>query len=221
MRDPQTASTQLEEEYRALGYQAIAGLDEVGRGAWAGPLVVGAVILPIGHLDLSKALKGVRDSKKVTTMHQRDILAEKIRDIAIAWGLGQTTPAEIDSYGIIGGTHLAMRRALQTMQSDFPHTQPDLLFLDHIDLPDTSLPQISRARMDSLSLTVAAASLLAKTYRDDLMIGFDEYYPDYDFAHNKGYAATSGQDLHRKALERLGPSPIHRLSFKPMQRRLL
>lgn len=221
MSDPQTASTQLEEEYRALGYAHIAGLDEVGRGAWAGPLVVGAVVLPIGRPDLSEALRGVRDSKKVTTMRQRDILAEKIRDVALAWGLGQVSPSEIDVYGLTGGTHLAMHRALHALQTDYPHCQPDLLFLDHIALPDNRLTQISRAKMDSLSLTVAAASLLAKTFRDEIMIGLDELYPEYDFAHNKGYAATSGGDVHRKALAELGPSPVHRLSFKPIQRRLL
>lgn len=221
MPDPETASTQLEEEYRARGYHSIVGLDEVGRGAWAGPVVVGAVILPIHRPDLRDVLIGVRDSKKVTTLRRRNLLAEKVRDTASAWGLGQASASEIDDYGIIGATHLAMHRALEAMLEDFPEADPDLLFLDHIHLPDMPLPQVSRAKMDSLSLTVASASLLAKTYRDDIMIGFDERYPDYDFANNMGYAATSGEDLHRKALARLGPSPIHRLSFKPMQRRLL
>ena len=110
-----------------------------------------------------------------------------------------------------------MRRALAMLSQDFADVQPNALFLDHITLPDNPLFQLSLARMDSLSLTVASASLLAKTYRDDIMIGLDERYAGYDFAHNKGY----GQPAHIAGLDRLGVSPVHRLSFKPMQRRLL
>lgn len=221
MTDPHTASTHLERDYRARGYLHIAGLDEVGRGAWAGPLVVGAVILPIQRPDLSDILSGVRDSKTVTTGKQRQFLADKIRDVAVAWGIGLVQPAEIDTHGLTRATHLAMQRALDALTTDYPHAQPDILFLDYIKLHNNPLPQVSYSKMDTLSLTVAAASLIAKCHRDDIMIGLDELYPQYDFAHNKGYAATSGADVHRKALEELGPSPVHRLSFKPVQRRLL
>ena len=216
MRDPQTASLTIEHHYRSLGCDHIAGIDEAGRGAWAGPVVAAAVILPLERADLREALAGVRDSKKVTTMRQRNRLAESVRSTALAWGVGEADVDEISAYNIAGATRLAMHRALDAMWGAFPIT-PDLLLLDYMRLPACLIEQVSLARMDTLSLTVAAASLLAKTHRDDIMLRLDERYPGYDFAHNKGY----GQPKHREGLDLLGVSPVHRLSFKPRQRRLL
>ncbi len=217
MRDPQTASLTLEEEHRALGHAYIAGLDEAGRGAWAGPVVAAAVILPVARLNLRDSLPGVRDSKKVTTMRQRCHLAESVREVALAWGVGEADVDEIAAYNIAGATRLAMHRALDAMCGAFPGVMPSLLFLDYMPLPDCPIAQLSLARMDSLSLTVASASLLAKTHRDAIMLDLDALYPGYDFAHNKGY----GQPKHRAGLDRLGSCPAHRMNFKPLQRRLL
>lgn len=217
MRDPQTASTALEERYRDLGHRHIAGIDEAGRGAWAGPVVAAAVVLPIGDADLRDLLSGVRDSKLIKSMRRRNALADRVRGLALGWGIGQADVDEIAAHNIAGATKLAMRRALDALVGTFPACAPDMLFLDHVRMDGYPLLQHSEARMDSKSLTVAAASLLAKTHRDALMLDLDARYPGYGFAQNKGY----GQAAHVAGLDALGVCPAHRLTFKPMLRRLL
>jgi ribonuclease HII len=217
MRDPKTASTALEDSCRAQGYARIAGIDEAGRGAWAGPVVAAVVMLPLDDPALRDRLRGVRDSKTIGDMRRRSALAQQVYACALGWGIGEADVAEIDRHNIVRATKLAMRRALDALGRQRPDLPPDLLLLDYIRLDDDPTPQLSQARMDSLSLTVAAASLLAKTYRDARMIELDERYPGYEFARNKGY----GQPAHRAGLDRLGACPAHRMSFKPLQRRLL
>ena len=185
----------------------VAGLDEAGRGAWAGPVAAAAVILPPGGSELLAALAGVRDSKQMTP-RQRESWAVKIKAAALAWGVGFAAPAEIDAFGIVPATRLAMQRSLAGLA-----LPPDNLLIDALRLPAVPLPQAAIIKGDARSLTIAAASVLAKTARDALLEALDEQYPGYGLARHKGY----GVSAHRAALQNLGPSPIHRLSFAPVR----
>ncbi len=207
-RASQTASLLYEHQYAKSGCQRIIGLDEAGRGTWAGPVAAGAVCLPIERRDLQKLLIGVRDSKQMTA-RQRVALAEKIKEVALAWGVGSASAAEIDDLGIVPATKLAMRRALETTQ-----LQPDCLLLDSLAWPEMNIPQICIVKGDSHSLTIAAASVLAKVWRDEQMHTLAQQYPDYGFAQHKGY----GTPAHLAALHAHGPSPIHRMSFAPLRK---
>lgn len=189
------------------GYRHIAGLDEAGRGSWAGPVVAGAVILPIGQADLSQRLEGVRDSKQLTP-RQRERLYGAIRSAALAVGVGIVPPDMIDELGIVPATRQAMDLAL--VQLDL---LPDFLLIDFLNLPGLSVPQKGITGGDAMSLSIAAASIVAKVTRDRWMIQLDAQYPGYGFARHKGY----GTRQHRESLARLGPSPVHRLSFAPMK----
>jgi ribonuclease HII len=189
------------------GYRHIAGLDEAGRGSWAGPVVAGAVILPIGQADLSQRLEGVRDSKQLTP-RQRERLYGAIRSAALAVGVGIVPPDIIDELGIVPATRQAMDLAL--VQLDL---LPDFLLIDFLNLTGLSVPQKGITGGDALSLSIAAASIVAKVTRDRWMIQLDAQYPGYGFARHKGY----GTRQHRESLARLGPSPVHRLSFAPMK----
>jgi ribonuclease HII len=191
----------------AEGYRHIAGLDEAGRGSWAGPVVAGAVILPINRPDLSRELEGVRDSKQLTP-RQRERLYPIIESAALAVGVGSVPPDRIDELGIVPATREAMGLAIA--QLDPP---PDFLLIDFLRLPGLSIPQKSTPHGDALSLSIAAASIVAKVTRDRLMVEMDARYPGYGFARHKGY----GTRQHRESLFRLGPSPIHRLSYAPMR----
>ncbi|NPA93788.1 MAG: ribonuclease HII [Chloroflexi bacterium] len=183
------------------GFRHVAGLDEAGRGALAGPVAAAAVILPP---DLPPhALEGVQDSKQMRAS-QREFWAERIRQVAVAWAVGYATPAEIDAWGIVPAVHLAMRRALDALLP-----APDFLLIDYLRLPDCPLPQTALVKGDQRVLSIAAASVLAKTHRDALMRTLDARYPRYGFARHKGY----GTRQHREALARWGASPIHRRSF--------
>jgi ribonuclease HII len=184
------------------GYLAVAGIDEAGRGALAGPVASAAVILPQKE-GLSGFLKGVRDSKQMSP-HQREISREKIVQCAEGWGVGLASSEEIDQMGILPATRLATWRALENLP--FP---PDHLLLDYLFLPDVSVPQTALIKGDCRSLSIAAASILAKTSRDAMMRELELTYPGYGFATHKGY----GTQTHRGALHRLGPCPIHRFSF--------
>jgi len=188
------------------GFLAIAGLDEAGRGAWAGPVSAGAVILPPDRALLAR-LEGVRDSKQMTP-RARDVQARRIQAEALAWGVGFATHEEIDSLGIIAATRLAMRRALAACALPAVH-----LLLDAIRLPDVLLPQTDLIKGDARSLSIAAASVLAKTARDERMRELDGLYPGYDFARHKGY----GTRLHQAALQSSGPCAVHRRSFAPVR----
>lgn len=195
----------LESELWQGGLLYIAGLDEAGRGALAGPVAVGAVILPNDKTLLTSTLSGARDSKQMTPL-ERDSLAPKIREVALAWAVGFATPEEIDAQGIVWAIRLAAHRALY----QFTLTPHYLLTDFRLELPQIDIPQKSYVKGDARCLSIACASILAKTERDALMRELDGQYPGYGLAQNKGY----GTQAHRSAMERLGLSPIHRRSFK-------
>jgi ribonuclease HII len=184
----------------------VAGIDEAGRGALAGPVVVAAVILPQFE-SLKLDLDGVRDSKKMTPL-QRQYWTEIIKELAVSWGIGMASPQEIDLLGILPATRLASLRALDVLD-----VCPDCLLLDYLNLPDVNIPQISLTKGDKVSLSIAAASVIAKTTRDAILVTLDQRYPDYGFASHKGY----GTAAHLSALNREGPSPVHRYSFAPLR----
>ena len=191
----------------ARGYRLVAGLDEAGRGSWAGPVAAGAVVLPLGNNGLKQALDGVRDSKQLNPS-QRERLYDVIQTEALAVGVGMVPPDQIDELGIVPATKKAM--ALAIAQLPFP---PDFLLIDFLGLPRLGYPQKSIVHGDALSLSIAAASIVAKVSRDRFMIELDSQYPGYGFASHKGY----GTPQHRAALERLGPSLIHRFSYAPVR----
>ncbi len=201
-------SLAYEKRLWADGFRYVAGLDEAGRGSWAGPVVAAAVILPPDLPDLAHYLAGVRDSKTLTAARREELL-DVIEQHALAWGVGAVPPAGIDVQGIVPATREAMSLALGAL----PHPA-NYLLIDHVSLPDQAQPQVSLPKGDARVLSIAAASILAKVSRDRLMVELDAAYPGYGFAQHKGY----GTPQHRAALERLGPSAIHRLSFAPLQR---
>lgn len=189
------------------GLEHIAGLDEVGRGAWAGPVVAAAVILPLDRPDLADRLDGVRDSKMMTAQQRRH-WAEIIRRVSLAVGLGSATPLEVDTAGLIEATRRAMQRALTSL----PVT-PDHLLIDHISLPGTRLPQTPLTHGDMIALSIAASSVIAKVARDSIMGHMSHAYPGYGFEEHVGY----GTLRHRQAIRRLGACPIHRRSYAPLR----
>jgi ribonuclease HII len=195
----------LDRERRLLraGHSLIAGIDEAGRGAWAGPVVAAAVILDPAEVS---QLDGVNDSKRLSP-RQRDKLYQIILDHCVTYGIGQGSVEEIDTIGILPATRLAMTRAVAALSP-----QPDALIIDAVRLPQVNKPQAVFNFADSISLSVAAASILAKVTRDRLLIDLDAHYPAYQFARHKGY----GTQIHRAALQSVGPCAIHRTSFKPI-----
>ncbi len=198
------------EEERALqsqGYRAIAGLDEAGRGAWAGPLVAGAAILPLDSPTLPKDLAGLRDSKRLTPRCRADFY-ERIGQRASALGVGVVSSALLDESGVVAATRLAMKRALDNLV-----VPVDYLLIDFLPLSYRALPYMSIAGGDDLCFSIAAASIVAKVTRDRMMVALDRVFPRYGFAQHKGY----GTPQHREALVHLGPCPIHRLSYAPMR----
>lgn len=199
----------LETEIALLkqGYRFVAGLDEAGRGAWAGPVVAAAVILPLDRPDIRPVLAGLNDSKQLSP-RARDEFYDLIRQTALAVAVGQTSAAGVDEVNVVEATRRAMQQALTGLS-----LVPDHLLLDHITLPRVKIPQLSFPKADCLSLTVAAASVIAKVTRDRLMVQLDEDYPGYAFDRHKGY----GTAIHRLALHRHGPCPVHRLSYRPLQ----
>ena len=183
------------------GFKFVAGIDEAGRGAIAGPVAVGAVIFP-ASMDAS-ALAGVDDSKALTP-RRREHYARVVKSFALAWAVGYALPDEIDSLGIVRAVYLAARRALSALG-----VAPDYLLLDYFTLPECELPQTALVKGDGRALSIAAASILAKVHRDALMSGYDAVFPQYGFARHKGY----GTQGHRAAIEQWGLSPLHRRSF--------
>ena len=200
---PQLNMLHLEHRLWRAGYTVVAGLDEAGRGALAGPVAVAAVVLP-NDPRLTRHLGAVRDSKQLTAA-QREFLAPLIRAHAHTWGIGAATSAEIDWLGIVAATRLAAARALEGLA-----VCPEFLVTDfRLELPELDTPQVSLVRGDQQSMSIAAASILAKAWRDACMCDLDMEYQKYGFARHKGY----GTSLHRRALRRAGPSPVHRRSF--------
>jgi ribonuclease HII len=195
-----------EEKALALkGYRYIAGIDEVGRGALAGPVAAAAVILPF-HID-APWLKLVRDSKQLSSI-RREYLFNHIQERAISVGIGMAERDTIDEQGIVQATRLAMRIAVEQLVPP-----ADTLLIDYMTLPEVMLPQKGIKKGDSLCLSIACASIIAKVSRDRLMIKLDEKHPGYDFSRHKGY----GTGKHLDCLHRLGPSPVHRCSFHPVK----
>ncbi|HRE25031.1 MAG TPA: ribonuclease HII [Anaerolineales bacterium] len=200
----------LEAKWQAQGHSLIAGIDEAGRGAWAGPVVAAAVILPLDRPDVLEELleAGVNDSKQVSARKRRE-LADLIRERAVSFGMGGVSAAAIDRDGILSATRTAMRRAVSMLRP-----QPQALLIDAVDLrAQVPLPQQRLNYGDSISLSIAAASILAKVSRDAFLVQLDDLYPGYAFGRHKGY----GTRLHQSALAEHGPSPIHRMSFKPIK----
>lgn len=198
----------LEKKLLAKGYNLIAGVDEAGRGAWAGPVVAAAVVLPLDRPDLTRALKGVNDSKQLSAK-QREKLYSVIKEVALAVSLGGASPPHIDRDGILAATRTAMRRAVSALI-----IQPKALLIDAVDL-SASVPLYQEHPFygDSLSYSIAAASIIAKVERDRLMTHWDELYPGYNFSKHKGY----GTKLHLEMLKQLGVSMAHRKSFRPIK----
>ena len=192
-------------------YRHIAGLDEAGRGALAGPVAVGAVILPKDKALLLRTLEGVRDSKQLTPL-ERELLAPRIKETALSWNVAFASANEIDRYGIVPATRLAALRALQGL-SFLPHY---LLTDFRLELPQLDTPQTALVHGDALCLSIAAASILAKTTRDALMLELESHYQGYGLGKHKGY----GTHTHRLALKRLGPSPIHRKTFQVKEQQI-
>ena len=189
---------ELEVQAARRGYRMVAGVDEAGRGPLAGPVVAAAVILPDGLI-----LPGVNDSKQLTA-EMRDELFEIISHEALAVGVGMGDHALVDSINILQATLSAMRDAILALS-----VAPDFLLIDGISSIPMNIPQRTVKKGDSLSLSIAAASIIAKVTRDRIMVEYDALYPGYGFASHKGYGAAS----HLAAIASLGPSPIHRKSF--------
>jgi len=191
----------------STGHTCVAGLDEAGRGAWAGPVCAAAVVLPLDRPDLPQLLAGVRDSKQLSPA-RREALLPLVLETARATGVGWATPGEVDEMGILAATRRAFCRAVSRLDG-----QVDALVIDYVRLPELNVPQRALPKADTRCLSVAAASIVAKVSRDRLMMALDADFPGYGFARHKGY----GTRQHREALERLGPSPIHRMSWRPLR----
>lgn len=188
----------IENEQRELGYTVIAGTDEAGRGCLAGPVVAAACILPEGlHIE------GLNDSKKLTAK-KREALYDVIKDSAISYGIAEASVEEIDRVNILNAAQLAMRRAVAMLTP-----APDLVLVDGNVARDFPMPTVTVIHGDSISPSIAAASILAKVYRDRLLIKMDEKYPLYGFAKNKSYSTRE----HMDALRKYGPSDCHRKTF--------
>ena len=195
-----------EKALQAQGYLFVAGIDEVGRGALAGPVMAAAVILP--QRVRAPWLRQVRDSKLLTP-ERRESLSGLVREIAVAIGIGTAGNDVIDSRGIARATQIAMRDAVNQLSP-----RPEALLIDYFTLPGTDLPQKGVVDGDTLCLSIACASIVAKVARDRLMTELDGRYPGYLFADHKGYGTAE----HLECLRRLGPSPAHRLSFDPVRK---
>ena len=194
-------SSRFERAARKLGWTRIAGLDEAGRGALFGPVVAAAVIL-----NPKRRIVGLDDSKKLTA-ERRVELAERIREHAVAWAVAEVDAQRIDAWNIYQASRQAMTAAVQQLA-----IQPDYLLIDAMEL-DVLLEQQSLIKGDARSVSIAAASILAKTHRDARMEEWDAIYPLYGLARHKGYATPD----HLEALRRYGPTPLHRYSFAPVR----
>jgi len=190
----------------AYAGQLVAGVDEVGRGSLFGPVVAGAVILPISSLS-DLAAWGVKDSKQLSP-GRRQKLAEEIKAVSLDWAIGYASTKEIDRLNIFHASLLAMKRAVLKLKK----VQPDICLVDgKWIIPELTIPQQALIKGDRRSLAIAAASILAKVWRDDLIDRLAMKYPMYDLKSNKGYGTTK----HLSALQQYGASPLHRLSFSP------
>jgi len=195
----------LERELRARGFKAVAGVDEVGRGALFGPVVAAAVIL-----DPDRPVRGLNDSK-VLDAERRETLGERIRERAVAWSIAAVDAATIDAVNIYEASRIAMRLAVSRLSA-----APDFLLVDAVAI-DLMIPQRGLIHGDARCTAIAAASIIAKVHRDACMKAWDAVYPEYGLAEHKGYATPE----HSAALKEHGPTPLHRLSFEPVRARAL
>lgn len=179
-------------------YTCICGIDEAGRGPFAGPVVAGAVVLPPGL-----KIEGLNDSKQVSKSN-RERLFDEIMEKAVSVGVGMSSPARIDEINILQATYEAMQHAVEDLQ-----VVPDLLLNDAVTIPQIPIKQVGIVKGDARSLSIAAASIIAKVTRDRLMVEYASLYPEYGFEKNKGYGSAE----HREALQKYGPCPIHRNTF--------
>ena len=203
---PPAPNLEFESALWETGLTAIAGIDEAGRGCLAGPVTAAAVILPASD-KITASLDGIKDSKQLNP-EERKAARRRIEEISLAWSVGWADNGEIDHMGIAPATRIAIWRAI----NELPHS-PEHLLVDYLTLPDIPLPQTRLVKGDARSLTIAAASILAKTHRDALMEALAVTYPGYGFDKNKGY----GTAFHREAIQSLGPCPLHRTSFAPIR----
>lgn len=188
---------EFERKYGA-NYSCICGIDEAGRGPFAGPVVASAVVLPVGL-----KIEGLNDSKKVSAKRREELFYE-IQEKAVSVGIGMSSPARIDEINILQATYEAMKHAVEDLD-----VLPDLLLNDAVTIPQIPIKQVGIVKGDARSLSIAAASIMAKVTRDRLMVEYAQLYPEYGFDKNKGY----GSEEHRKALKEHGPCPIHRSTF--------
>ncbi len=202
-RRQRTAPANYERQLWAAGVRFVAGVDEAGRGAWAGPVVAAAVIMPP-----EPRIPGVVDSKALTPK-QREELYEQITSVAVAWAVASAEPEEIEALNILGATRKAMCEAVARLSPT-----PERVLIDGNDVPELALEHTAIPDGDSRCYSIAAASIIAKVWRDRLMIELDAKYPGYDFARHKGY----GTKAHQQALAQNGPCPIHRMCFEPVKR---
>ena len=187
---------QYERQYGAAGY--VCGIDEAGRGPLAGPVVAGAAILP-----KDCGILGINDSKQLSEK-KREELYSVILEEAVAVGIGMASPQRIDEINILMATYEAMRQAIQNLS-----LTPDILLNDAVTIPQVDIPQVPIIKGDAKSISIGAASIIAKVTRDRLMVEYDKIMPEYGFARNKGY----GSQEHMQAIRTFGPSPIHRQTF--------
>lgn len=208
MTNSNVPTTEWEIHLASSGYASVVGVDEVGRGALAGPLMAGAVILP--HMDEVMAdsifWRNVKDSKTIS-FTRRAMLADGIKLRARAYGIGSVEADELDAIGVAAANRQAMERAVGALS-----VSPDFALLDATTF-DLGVPQVGIIDGDALSLSIAAASIIAKVARDSIMIEMDEIWPGYGFASHKGYAAKA----HRDAIREIGPCPIHRFCYAPIR----
>ena len=188
----------IENEYAQKGFKAICGVDEAGRGPLAGPVYAAAVILP-----LNCDIPGLNDSKKLSEK-KREQLFDVVKEKALAYGIGVASEKEIDEINILQATFLAMRRAVASLE-----IKPDFVMIDGNQKPNTGIDEITVVKGDAKSMSIAAASVLAKVSRDRFMLEMAEKYPEYEFEKHKGY----GTKLHYEKLAEFGPSEIHRRTF--------
>lgn len=188
----------FENELSENGYKIIGGIDEVGRGPLSGPVVTAVVVLPSNC-----RIIGINDSKKLSAKKRQE-LSEIIKEKAVAYAFGSASPAEIDEINILQATYKAMRRAINSLS-----IKPDFILADAVTIPKINIPQRGIIHGDAKSISIGAASIIAKVERDAMMDEFDKVFPEYRFAKNKGY----GSSEHINAIKKYGPCPIHRRSF--------
>jgi ribonuclease HII len=202
-----TCSLEHEKKLRARGFSFIAGIDEAGRGPLAGPVVAAAVILPAKFRH-----KVLRDSKQLTALQRDRIYEELVSNSEILWAVTALTHEDVDTLNILKATHQAMRLAVAKLS-----VQPDHVLIDGLPVRPFPIKQTALVGGDGLSLSIAAASVIAKVTRDRMMLDFDSQFPEYGFAQHKGY----GTPQHLERLRQHGPSPIHRRTFLPVQQLVL